>query len=134
MTRICIAAVFAFMVSFAVFSLPAAAADEPLEVRQLWLMFQDNGGKAGNDLLGKTVTVSGVVVETGMSVYLTPNVRLSDAQTGGVYVVCVLPRGDAGLLSGFAKGERVTMTGRVYRGDPNGGRVVLKECRRAAGQ
>ena len=39
----------------------------------------------------------------------------------------------AGKLAEYNKGDRVTMTGRVYSSKP-GGSVVIKECRRAGGQ
>ena len=79
--------------------------------------------------LGKTVNINGVVVNTGISIYLTPNVMLSDKSDGSIYVICVLPRSDTGTLSGFKKGEQVSMTGRVYSSKIEGG-VVIKECRR----
>ena len=115
--------------------LPAVAAEnsgapEVFEARRLWLAFQDNRTGAEARLLETTVTVSGIVVDTGMSIYLTPNVKLSDAPGSGAYIVCVLPRSDTGLLSGFAKGDRVTMSGKVYRANPDGGSIVLKQCAR----
>ena len=113
-------------------SLPPAFAAEPtglFEARQLWQLFKENQDKAGQDLIGKTIDIQGVVVETGMSVYLTPNVRLSNSAGGQIFVTCVLPRSDTGLLSTFNAGEKVTMRGRVYRFSSNE-YVVIKESHR----
>ena len=110
----------------------SAFAQDPsrtFSAREFWQKFEDDRQKAEAEYIGKTMTFTGVVVETGMSVYLTPNVRLSDSPDGRVYLICVLPRVDTGKLSGYAKGEQVTMTGRVYRSRPDGG-VVVKECGR----
>ncbi len=96
--------------------------------KEFWQEFENDREKAETAFIGKTMTFTGVVVETGMSIYLTPNVKLSDSPDGPVYLICVLPRADAGKLSTFKKGERVTMTGRVYSSKAGGG-VVLKDCR-----
>ena len=120
----------------AMICLPAAvakAADsvpERHDARQLWQAFLDDHGKAEQTLVGKTIEISGIVVETGMSIYFTPNVRLSDAADGEILVVCVLPRSDVGLLADFKKGEKLVMSGRVYRLSPSSGAVVIKESRR----
>ena len=75
--------------------------------------------------LNKTVLVTGIVVSKGMSRYLTPNVVLSASEGGSELVICVLPRRDAGKLSDFEPGQRVTFSGRVHR---IGERIVMKEC------
>lgn len=105
-------------------------ADTPKTVnaRDFWQAFQNDREKAEKAYIGETVNLSGIVVSTGISVYMTPNVMLSDQAGGTAYVVCVLPRTDAGKLSGFRLGQQVTMTGRVYRGKAGGG-IVVKECR-----
>ena len=113
------------------FAAPVDASENTaFEAVQLWQVFKDDPQKAEQTLLGKTVDISGVVVETGMSIYLTPNVRLSDVAGGKVYATCVLPRSDAGLLSSFSKGSRVTMKGRIYRFSANNETVVVKESRK----
>ena len=99
--------------------------------KEFWQEFEDDRQKAEEDFIGKTMNFTGVVVETGMSIYLTPNVRLSDAVDGPIYLICVLPRADTGTLSTYNKGDLVTMTGRVYRSKSGGG-VVIKECKRAS--
>jgi len=100
------------------------------KARQLWQSFQDDQAKAEQELIGKTIQITGIVVETGMSIYLTPNVRLSNAADGTIYVSCVLPRADTGLLSSFNKGDHVTMSGRVHRLSPRTDAVVIKESKR----
>ena len=100
------------------------------EAHQLWQLFRNDQSKAEQELIGKTIQITGMVVETGMSIYLTPNVRLSNTSDNMVYVTCVLPRGDTALLSNFTKGEQVTMSGRVYRFSPRTETVVIKESKR----
>ena len=98
--------------------------------KDFWQKFEDDRPTAYEDYVGKTMSFTGVVVETGMSIYLTPNVRLSDTADGPIYLVCVLPRTDVGKLSEYEKGDHVTMIGRVYSGNI-GKAVVIKECKRA---
>lgn len=107
-------------------------ADTPkaMNARDFWQAFQNDREKAEKAYTGETVSLSGVVVSTGISIYMTPNVMLSDQTGGTAYVVCVLPRADTGKLSGFRVGEQITMTGRVYRSKAGGG-IIVKECRQA---
>ncbi|MDR1696162.1 MAG: hypothetical protein LBR69_06005 [Endomicrobium sp.] len=89
-----------------------------------------------NDLTAKTisfefddpVTVTGFVIDTGISKYATPFVALSDTKGGRQYATCVLPRTDALKLRDFKKGEEVVIEGNFYslRDD----RVVIKKCRK----
>ena len=60
------------------------------------------------------LTVTGIVVKTGISIYATPYVSLSDKAGGKVYATCVLPRTDALKLRDFKKGEKATMRGNYY--------------------
>ncbi len=114
-------------------SFPGAALSQEslptVSAKEFWQELEADRPQAEAKYLGRTLNYTGVVVETGTSIYLTPNVMLSDRPDGPAYVICVLPRADAGRLSEFTKGEQVTMTGRVYRGKSGGG-VVVKECRR----
>ncbi len=109
----------------------ASAQDTPLAyaAREFWLEFEGELQKAEEEFIGKNVKITGVVVDAGMSVYLTPAVRLSDKIDGQTYVVCVLPRIDASKLAEFRKGDTVTLIGRVYSGRKSNA-VVVKECRR----
>ncbi|MCL2485783.1 MAG: hypothetical protein FWF00_03550 [Endomicrobia bacterium] len=71
------------------------------------------------------VTVTGYVIDTGISKYLTPYVALSDKKGGEQYAVCVLPRADSLKLKDFAKDEKVTMEGHFYAFRD---KVVIKKC------
>ena len=104
-------------------------ASKTVSAKEFWQEFETDREKADAEYIGKTMNFTGVVVETGMSIYLTPNVKLSDSPDGPSYLICVLPRADAGKLSEYTKGDKVTMTGRVYS-SKSGGSVVVKECRR----
>jgi len=96
-----------------------------LDVYELWSEFQNNTN--ADNYVGKTITVKGYVISTGISIYATPNVRLSNEKNGQIYVICVLPRTDFHKLSSFEQEQHVIMSGRVYRLSQNG--VVLKECK-----
>ena len=128
--RFCIPALMAALIlSFA----GTAFSQEPslsFSAKDFWQKFEDDREKVKEEYIGKTVNVTGVVVETGMSIYLTPNVKLSDTPGGPAYLICVLPRADTGKLAEYNNGDHVTMTGRVYSSNP-GKAVVIKECRRA---
>lgn len=120
-----VVAAFAFFLALGVRALPAA--DAPVEAAVLWREFKDDQDKAEARYAKGRVRVTGVVAETGMSRYATPNVRLSDKEGGTVYVICVLPRADVFKLSSFTVGGRATLSGE-YRHHYNGP-IVIKECR-----
>lgn len=109
----------------------SAQTESAMPVKDFHQKFETDLKAAEDKYLGQTLDFHGIVVETGTSIYLTPNVRLSDQPDGQVYLICVLPRSDADKLDGFKKGDQVTVTGRVYRAKTGGG-VVVKDCRRAA--
>jgi hypothetical protein len=73
------------------------------------------------------VTVTGIVVETGISIYATPFISLSNEKDGTVYAICVLPRSDAFKLKEFSKGEKVTLQGNYYSFRD---RTVIKKCKK----
>ena len=109
---------------------PAASGSEHREIiaaHDLRRAFADDQNAAETQYLGKTILVQGVVLTTGMSIYLTPTVTLSDREGGSAQVICVLPRLDAGKLSDFKPGQRAVMSGRVHRLTERG--VILKECK-----
>jgi hypothetical protein len=80
--------------------------------------------------LNKRVVIKGVVVSTGMSMYMTPTVLLADQ---GEEALCVLPYVGIGLLerkaqlSDYKEGQAVTMSGRIHAMSIE--RLVLKECK-----
>jgi len=86
----------------------------------------DNPKAAEEQYLNKTIQVTGIVVSKGISRYLTPTVTLSGSAGGPDMVICVLPRLDAGKLSDFQPGQRVTFSGRVQAMSRL---VIMKECR-----
>ena len=102
-------------------------------VREFWQTFENDRQKAEKDLVGQYFNFTGVVVDTGMSIYMTPNVMLSEALGGPIYLICVLPRSATGTLSEYKNGDRVTMTGRVHHSKSGGG-VVIKDCKRVTPQ
>ncbi len=73
------------------------------------------------------LTVTGFVVETGISRYATPYVSLSNEKGGTVYATCVLPRTDALKLKEFKNGEKVTISGNYYAFRD---KAVIKKCRK----
>lgn len=109
---------------------PLCRADEAapprFEAAAIAAMAKEDGDALETAYLGKRIAVGGVVTETGISIYATPYVRLSDGAEGEAMAVCVLPRLDAAKLLSFQNGERVTLEGRLY--SVRNGRVVLKEC------
>ena len=102
---------------------------QTINAKDFWQEFNDDMDAAKAKYIGQTMNFTGVVVDTGVSIYMTPNVRLSDSPDGIAYLICVLPRADMGKLSEFKAGEQVTMNGRVYSSKAGGG-VVIKECKR----
>lgn len=109
---------------------PAFAQDPPtISVKDFWQEFETDRQAAEAKYIGMALNYTGVVLDTGTSIYLTPNIMLSDSPVGQTYLICVLPRADADKLADFKKGDQVIMTGRVYRSKAGGG-VVIKECKR----
>ena len=102
------------------------AEQKTVAAHDLLKAFIDNHNAAEEKYLGKTIRINGVVLATGISKYMTPNVELSDRKDGVTQVICVLPRLDVDKLSGFAPGQNVTMSGRVYK--HSSGRMIVKEC------
>ena len=117
-----------FLISFFIY--PAFSQDGIITIsaKDFWLEFQNDKHTAESKYIGQTMNYTGVVVGTGISIYMTPNVMLSDNIDGSVYLICVLSRGDVDKLSQFKKGDTITMNGRVYRSKTGGG-VVIKECK-----
>jgi len=100
---------------------------EVITPHDLLKAFIDNPDAAKAQYLGKVVQVKGIVISKGMSIYVTPNVMLSDHEEGTAQAICVLPRLDVGKLSDFTVGQSVTMSGKVYNMSES--RIVLKECK-----
>lgn len=73
------------------------------------------------------ITVTGIVTETGISIYATPYINLSNEKNGTVYATCVLPRTDALKLKEFKKGEKVILQGNFYAFRD---KAVIKKCKK----
>ncbi|MCL2144457.1 MAG: hypothetical protein FWH43_03060 [Endomicrobia bacterium] len=113
-----------FMVSFVPNSLCEANEEQPIEVKTLYNELETENF---NPEFDDPLTVTGIVIETGISKYATPFVSLSDKKNGTVYAVCVLPRADSFKLKDFKKGEKVILQGHFYAFRD---RVVIKKCRK----
>ena len=95
--------------------------------------FAENPSGAKAQYMNKTVQIKGIVVDKGMSRYMTPYVELSESGKEPAPAICVLPyvgiaywnRSDQ--LSGFEQGQTVIIEGRVH--NLNEKRVVLKESK-----
>ena len=83
--------------------------------------------------MGKNVQIKGIVVDKGMSRYMTPYVELSENGKGPAPARCVLPYSGmaywnrSAQLVDFEQGQTVTMSGRVNNLNEN--RVLLKESK-----
>jgi hypothetical protein len=83
--------------------------------------------------MNKTVQIKGIVVDKGMSIYMTPYVELSENGKKPALARCVLPYvgivhlDRSAQLSDFEQGQTVTMSGRVHRLKEN--LVLLKESK-----
>lgn len=60
------------------------------------------------------VQISGVVVNTEISKYLTPVIYLSDSANGKRYIACVLPRTQSWSLDSYQKGQSLNVSGDYY--------------------
>jgi len=95
--------------------------------------FAENSSEAKAQYMDKTVQIKGVVVDKGMSRYMTPYVELSENGKGPAPALCVLPYvgiaywNRSAQLSGFEQGQTVTISGRVHNLNEN--RVLLKESK-----
>ena len=99
--------------------LPKAYAENPSEVRAQYL--------------NKTVQIKGIVVDKGMSRYMTPYLALSENGEQPTPARCVLPYSYltfwalSAQLDDFEIGQTVTISGRVHSLNEN--LVLLKESK-----
>ena len=117
-------------VLLAMIAITSAANVEVISPYDLRKASIDNLDAAKEKYMNKTVYIKGVIVSTGMSRYMTPNVVISDQ---GAEAICVLPYigiaywNRSAQLSDFNVRQTVTMSGRVHGMTKD--RVVLKECK-----
>ena len=113
---------------------PAAASEAEEKIfapHELPGAFAENPDGAKAQYMNKTVRIKGVVVDKGMSRYMTAYVELSESGKGPAPAFCVLPYvgiaywNRSAQLSDFEQGQTVTISGRVHSLNEN--RVLLKE-------
>lgn len=106
-----------FLFLFPLISHAVAYGQEIIPIQNIANLARTNSATAKEQYMGKTIQFTGVVVDTGMSRFLTPYVDLSDRVGGNKMARCVLPYGGItrgrGQLSDFSVGQTVTMSGRV---------------------
>ena len=105
----------------------SAASQEVISAADLFQAYQTNTSATKEKYLNKTIQINGVVVQTYMSRYMTPNVDLSDRASGDVMAVCVLSRFDMGKLSNYTPGQTATFSGRVHAFGEN--RIIIKDTK-----
>ena len=102
-------------------------ANDAVTPGSLWKDFQADANAFRAKHEGKKITISGVVEDTHISVYLTSVVSLVDKKGEEVRVICVLPsRTDAPKLSNFKTGSTVKMIGNFYSAREE--KIVIKQC------
>ena len=108
-----------------------AAAAERMAVLDIWRAFQDDLEAARERYVDEMMTLVGVVVDTGMSRFMTPTVSLSEQAGGEVRAICVLPRADFARMYDYKPGQEAAFVGRIYSASGNDRPVIVKECRAA---
>ena len=103
-----------------------AYADEVVTPSDFWDEFQTEPDKFREKHQGNKITISGIVADTYISVYMSPVISLVDRVEDDAKVICVLSRYDADKLFSFKKGEKIKMTGNFYAAREN--KVVIKQC------
>ena len=126
MKRISLASLLVFTLLVACSTI-AAASQEVISAADLFKAYQTNASVTKEKYLNKTIQINGVVVETYMSRYMTPNVDLSDRASGDVMAICVLSRLDMGKLSNYTPGQTATFSGRVHAFGEN--RIIIKDTK-----
>ena len=95
--------------------------------------FAKNPSEAKAQYMNKTVQIKGIVVDKGMSRYITPNLELSENGEKPAPAICVLPYvgiaywNRSAQLDDFEIGQTVIISGRVHSLNEN--RVLLKESK-----
>jgi hypothetical protein len=102
-----------------------AFAEDVATPSALWQAFQADPDAFTQKHNGGKITISGIVADTHISIYLTPVVSLVDKSGEEVKVICVLPRTDTPKLSNYKKGEKVKMNGNFYAAHE---KIVIKQC------
>jgi hypothetical protein len=124
------------VVCFASYAWSTATSVAEVEVfapQDLPKIFAENPSEARAQYMNKTVQIKGIVVDKGMSRYMTPNLELSESGISPAPAICVLPYSGIAFwnrsaqLDDFELGQTVTISGRVHILNEN--RVLLKESK-----
>ena len=117
---LCALLIVVCLVSYAWSTATSGAEVKIFKPQDLPNAFAENPSEARNQYMGKTVQIKGIVVDKGMSRYMTPYVELSESGKEPTPARCVLPYNGLPLwnrreqLSDFEIGQTVTFTGRVH--------------------
>jgi hypothetical protein len=96
-------------------------------------IFSDNPNEAKTQYMNKTVQIKGIVVDKGMSIYMTPYLAISENGKEPALARCVFPYigiaywNRSAQLDEFKIGQTVTISGRVHNLNEN--RVLLKDSK-----
>ena len=111
----------------------AGAEQEIFKPQDLPNAFAANPDTAKDQYMDKTVQIKGIVVDKGMSRYMTPNIEISESGKDPAAAICVFPYSGIAYwnrqaqIEPFEPGQTVVISGRVH--SLSGNRVLLKESR-----
>ena len=129
----CIAVIIICMAGCAWSDAAPGVGEEVFTPQYLPNAFAENPSGIKEQYMNKTVQIKGVVIGKGMSIYMTPNIELSENGEGPTTAICVLPYvgiaywNRRAQLDDFEIGQTVTISGRVHSLNEN--RVLLKESK-----
>jgi hypothetical protein len=115
------------LLAFIFFPARAASEENAVAVTDVYSLFNELKSENYKPEFDDPVAVTGYVIETGISIYATPYISLSNEKNGTVYAICVLPRTDALKLKDFKKGEKVALKGNYYAFRD---KAVIKKCKK----
>ena len=130
---LCAVAIVVCLVGYAWSATTSVTEERVFTPHDLPKAFAENPSEARAQYMDKTVQIKGIVVDKGMSRYMTPYVELSENGKGPALALCVLPYSGVAFwnrsaqLSDFEQGQTITMSGRVHNLNEN--RVLLKESK-----
>ena len=130
---LCAVAIVVCLAGYAWSAATSVTEEKVFTPRDLPKAFAENPSVIKAQYMDKTVQIKGIVVDKGMSKYMTPYVELSESGKGPAPALCVLPYigvaywNRSTQLSDFEQGQTVTMSGRVHNLNEN--RVLLKESK-----
>ena len=134
MKKLFCVAVIVFCLAGYAWSAATSGVDEEIFTPQfLPDAFAKNPDGTKEQYMNKIVQIKGIVIGKGMSIYMTPNLELTENGDGPATAICVLPYvgiaywNRSAQLDDFEIGQTVTMSGRVHSLNEN--RVLLKESK-----